>query len=66
MKLTPVAGKIYRDTDVNIFMIFATFNAPAEAFENSSQLLMQGKSVEDLFLIRYRELSCTSDNNICL
>lgn len=32
------------------FMICATFNAPAEAFDNPSQSLMQGKSTADLFL----------------
>lgn len=32
------------------FMICATWNAPAEAFDNSSQQLMQGKSTADLFL----------------
>ncbi len=32
------------------FMICATFNAPAEAFDNPAQQLMQGKSTEDLFL----------------
>ncbi|MFI5131072.1 MAG: NAD(P)H-dependent oxidoreductase [Chitinophagales bacterium] len=32
------------------FMICATWNAPAEAFGNPSQQLMQGKSTADLFL----------------
>lgn len=32
------------------FMISATWNAPAEAFDNPSQQLMQGKSTADLFL----------------
>jgi modulator of drug activity B len=32
------------------FMISATWNAPAEAFDNPSQLLMQGKGTADLFL----------------
>jgi modulator of drug activity B len=32
------------------FMICATWNAPDEAFNNPAQQLMQGKSVEDLFL----------------
>lgn len=32
------------------FMICATWNAPAEAFDNPEQQLMQGKGVEDLFL----------------
>ncbi len=32
------------------FMICATFNAPAEAFDNPAQVLMQGKSTADLFL----------------
>ena len=32
------------------FMICATWNAPAEAFDNPSQILMQGKSTTDLFL----------------
>lgn len=32
------------------FMICATWNAPGEAFDNPSQLLMQGKSTTDLFL----------------
>lgn len=32
------------------FMICATWNAPAEAFDNPSQQLMQGKSTADLFL----------------
>ena len=32
------------------FMICATWNAPAEAFGNPAQQLMQGKSVADLFL----------------
>jgi modulator of drug activity B len=32
------------------FMICATWNAPAEAFDNSEQQLMQGKSTADLFL----------------
>lgn len=31
-------------------MICATWNAPAEAFDNPSQQLMQGKSAADLFL----------------
>jgi modulator of drug activity B len=32
------------------FMICATFNAPAESFNNPLQSLMQGKGTEDLFL----------------
>lgn len=32
------------------FMICATFNAPAESFDNPSQQLMQGKGTADLFL----------------
>ncbi|GEL11077.1 modulator of drug activity B [Flavobacterium glycines] len=32
------------------FMISATWNAPAEAFDNPAQQLMQGKSTADLFL----------------
>jgi modulator of drug activity B len=32
------------------FMVCATWNAPAEAFGNSSQMLMQGKGTADLFL----------------
>ena len=32
------------------FMICATFNAPAVSFDNPSQLLMQGKTIADLFL----------------
>ncbi len=32
------------------FMICATWNAPAEAFDNPEQHLMQGKSTADLFL----------------
>ncbi len=32
------------------FMICSTWNAPAEAFDNPSQDLMQGKSTADLFL----------------
>ena len=32
------------------FMICATWNAPAEAFNNPAQQLMQGKTVADLFL----------------
>jgi NADPH dehydrogenase (quinone) len=32
------------------FMICATWNAPAEAFDNPTQPLMQGKSAADLFL----------------
>ena len=32
------------------FMICATWNAPAEAFDNPGQSLMQGKSTADLFL----------------
>lgn len=32
------------------FMISATFNAPAESFDNPQQSLMQGKGTEDLFL----------------
>jgi len=32
------------------FMICATFNAPAESFDNPSQQLMQGKGIADLFL----------------
>lgn len=32
------------------FMICATWNAPAEAFDNPTQQLMQGKSTADLFL----------------
>ncbi|MNQ23143.1 Modulator of drug activity B [compost metagenome] len=32
------------------FMICATFNAPAESFDNPRQSLMQGKGTEDLFI----------------
>ena len=32
------------------FMICATWNAPAEAFDNPAQQLLQGKSTADLFL----------------
>lgn len=32
------------------FMVCATFNAPAESFDNPSQQLMQGKGTSDLFL----------------
>jgi modulator of drug activity B len=32
------------------FMICATWNAPSEAFNNSAQQLMQGKTTSDLFL----------------
>ena len=32
------------------FMISATWNAPAEVFDNPAQQLMQGKSTSDLFL----------------
>lgn len=32
------------------FMICATFNAPAQSFENPSESLMQGKTTTDLFL----------------
>ena len=32
------------------FMICATWNAPAEAFDNPNQQLMQGKGTADLFL----------------
>lgn len=32
------------------FMICATFNAPAESFDNPKQFLMQGKGTDDLFL----------------
>lgn len=32
------------------FMIAATWNAPAEAFGDKAQMLMQGKTTEDLFL----------------
>lgn len=32
------------------FMICATFNAPAESFDNPLKSLMQGKGTEDLFL----------------
>jgi modulator of drug activity B len=32
------------------FMICATFNAPAESFNNPLQSLLQGKGTEDLFL----------------
>lgn len=32
------------------FMISATWNAPAEAFGNPDQILMQGKTTSDLFL----------------
>ncbi|WKL49133.1 NAD(P)H-dependent oxidoreductase [Flavobacterium pectinovorum] len=32
------------------FMICATFNAPAESFDNPMQSLMQGKGTDDLFL----------------
>jgi len=31
-------------------MICATFNAPAESFDNPAQQLMQGKGTADLFL----------------
>jgi modulator of drug activity B len=43
------------------FMICATWNAPAEAFDNPVQLLMQGKSTSDLFLnitSNYRFCGC--------
>lgn len=32
------------------FMISATWNAPAEAFDNPNQYLLQGKTLEDIFL----------------
>lgn len=41
------------------FMISATWNAPAEAFDNPEQQLMQGKSTADLFL------SITSNYRFC-
>ena len=41
------------------FIICATWNAPAEAFDNPSQLLMQGKGTADLFL------SITSNYRFC-
>ena len=43
------------------FMICATWNAPEEAFDNSSQELLQGKSTSDLFLnitSNYRFCGC--------
>lgn len=43
------------------FMICATWNAPAEAFDNPSQQLLQGKSTSDLFLnitSNYRFCGC--------
>ena len=39
-------GKMYGKK----FMICATWNAPAEAFDNPNQTLMQGKGTADLFL----------------
>jgi len=33
-----------------MFMVSATFNAPAESFDNPSQTLMHGKGTDDLFL----------------
>jgi modulator of drug activity B len=41
------------------FMICATFNAPAESFDNPSQQLMQGKGISDLFL------NITSNYSFC-
>ncbi|RVT74872.1 flavodoxin [Flavobacterium sufflavum] len=41
------------------FMISATWNAPAEAFNNPAQQLMQGKGTADLFL------SITSNYRFC-
>lgn len=41
------------------FMISATWNAPAEAFDNPAQQLMQGKGTADLFL------SITSNYRFC-
>jgi modulator of drug activity B len=41
------------------FMICATFNAPAESFDNPSQQLMQGKGTSDLFL------NITSNYSFC-
>lgn len=41
------------------FMISATWNAPAIAFDNSAQLLMQGKGTADLFL------NITSNYSFC-
>jgi modulator of drug activity B len=41
------------------FMICATWNAPAEAFGNSSQQLMKGKTTADLFL------NITSNYSFC-
>ena len=35
---------------VEKFMICATWNAPAAAFDDANQLLMQGKGTADLFL----------------
>ena len=43
------------------FMICATWNAPAEAFDNPAQQLLQGKSTSDLFLnitSNYRFCGC--------
>lgn len=43
------------------FMICATWNAPAEAFDNPDQQLLQGKSTSDLFLnitSNYRFCGC--------
>ena len=42
------------------YMLSMTFNAPEEAFDNPSEYLMQGKSVEDLMLhmhVNYRFLA---------
>lgn len=47
------AGKQYgsgRKMQGKKFMIYATFNAPSEAFDNPEQNLLQGKSSADLFL----------------
>ncbi|WP_348811167.1 NAD(P)H-dependent oxidoreductase [Flavobacterium maritimum] len=41
------------------FMICATFNAPAESFNNPSQTLLQGKGTADLFL------NITSNYSFC-
>ena len=43
------------------FMVSATWNAPAEAFDNPAQQLLQGKSTSDLFLnitSNYRFCGC--------
>ena len=42
-------------------MICATWNAPAEAFDNPAQQLLQGKGISDLFLnitSNYRFCGC--------